>query len=167
MSIYRLLRLTSIGKNGWSTDEKENGIYGDTDFDSEICYNGAIYDESTGIYYLSARYYDPEDGRFLTRDSYRGNTANPMTWHLYAYCANNPVNYENPSGHVLANVIGGAFGAGIVQGASQADISLGFHYSSQSWGGLPSAQSSRRCRGYWSKASTPGQKLLLKSYITR
>lgn len=37
-----------------------------------------------------------------------------MTWHLYAYCANNPVNYENPSGHVLANVIGAAFGAGIV-----------------------------------------------------
>ena len=81
---------------------------------------------------MNARYYDPEDGRFISQDSFRGEVNAPGQWHLYAYCANNPVNYENPSGHVLANVIGGAFGAGIVQGASQADISLGFHYSSQS-----------------------------------
>lgn len=42
-------------------DEKENGIYGDTDFYSEICYNGVIQDEGVGFYYLSARYYDSED----------------------------------------------------------------------------------------------------------
>ena len=92
------------------TDFGETSIYGDTDFYNEICYNGAIYDESTGLYYLSARYYDPEDGRFLTRDSYRGNAVNPMTWHLYAYCANNPVNYEDPSGHAAHHIIGALIG---------------------------------------------------------
>ena len=84
----------------------------DTDYYNEICYNGAIYDESTGLYYLSARYYDPEDGRFLTRDSYRGTATNAMTWHLYAYCANNPINYDDPSGHIaISRIIGGVIGA--------------------------------------------------------
>ena len=94
------------------TDFGETSIYGDTDFYNEICYNGAIYDESTGLYYLSARYYDPEDGRFLTRDSYRGTATNAMTWHLYAYCANNPINYDDPSGHIaISRIIGGVIGA--------------------------------------------------------
>ena len=57
------------------------------------------YDETTGLYYLNARYYNPEDGRFLSEDTYRGETNEPDTQHLYAYCADNPVNYVDPSGH--------------------------------------------------------------------
>lgn len=66
---------------------------------NEVCYTGGIYDSTTGLYYLNARYYNPEDGRFLTEDTYRGETKEPDTWHLYAYCANNPINYIDPSGH--------------------------------------------------------------------
>ena len=94
------------------TDFGETTICGDTDFYNEICYNEAIYDKSTGLYYLSARYYEPEDGRFLTRDTYRGSAGRPSTWNLYTYCANNPINYEDPSGHFpVAQVIGGTLGA--------------------------------------------------------
>lgn len=94
------------------TDFGQTNIYGDADFYNEICYNESIYDKSTGLYYLSARYYDPEDGRFISRDRYRGNLANPSTIHLYAYCANNPVNYEDPSGHIaLSRIVGGIVGA--------------------------------------------------------
>ena len=57
------------------------------------------YDETTGLYYLNARYYNPEDGRFLSEDTYRGETNEPDTQHLYVYCADNPVNYVDPSGH--------------------------------------------------------------------
>ena len=66
---------------------------------NEICYAGGIYDQSTGLYYLNARYYNPEDGRFLTEDTYHGENDKPDTQHLYVYCANNPVNYVDPSGH--------------------------------------------------------------------
>ena len=94
------------------TDFGQTNIHGDTDFYNEICYNESIYDRSTGLYYLSARYYNPEDGRFISRDSYRGNLTNPSTLHLYAYCANNPVNYEDPSGHIaLSRIVGGIVGA--------------------------------------------------------
>ncbi len=93
------------------TDFGQTSIYGDADFYNEICYNEAIYDRSTGLYYLNARYYDPEDGRFLSRDSYRGDSGNPSTLHLYTYCANNPVNYEDPSGHVwISRIVGGIIG---------------------------------------------------------
>ena len=69
------------------------------DFDNELCYTGQVYDKETGLYYYNARFYDPEDGRFLTQDTYRGEQMEPDTLHLYAYCANNPVNYVDPSGH--------------------------------------------------------------------
>ena len=69
------------------------------DFDNELCYTGQVYDKETGLYYYNARFHDPEDGRFLAQDTYRGENMEPDTLHLYAYCANNPVNYVDPSGH--------------------------------------------------------------------
>ena len=84
------------------TDFGETIIHGDDQAKNEVCYTGGIYDQSTGLYYLNARYYNPEDGRFMTEDSYRGEIMNPETGHLYVYCANNPVNYVDPSGHFAA-----------------------------------------------------------------
>lgn len=36
--------------------------------------------------------------------SYRGESNEPDTLHLYAYCANNPINYVDPSGHLSVKV---------------------------------------------------------------
>lgn len=97
------------------TDFGETTIEGDNKAGNEVCYTGGIYDSTTGLYYLNARYYNPEDGRFLTEDTYRGETKEPDTWHLYAYCANNPINYTDPSGHGPVGIIVGGligFGAG-------------------------------------------------------
>ena len=60
---------------------------------NRILYTGQQYDQETGQYYLRARYYNPVVGRFLQEDTYRGDGLN-----LYAYCANNPVVYYDPSG---------------------------------------------------------------------
>ena len=81
------------------TDFGETTIHGDDQADNEVCYTGGIYDQTTGLYYLNARYYDPEEGRFLTEDTYCGENDQPDTQCLYVYCANNPVNYVDPSGH--------------------------------------------------------------------
>ena len=90
------------------------------DLDNEICYTGQIYDQSSGLYYYNARFYDPENARFLTQDTYRGEATQPDTLHLYAYCANNPINYVDPTGHFKkhwwnkVSTVGGAVDAILV-----------------------------------------------------
>ena len=81
------------------SDFGETEEFGDTDFYNEIAYTGGIYDESTSLYYLNARYYNPEDARFITQDTYRVQSDESTSLHLYAYCANDPINYIDPSGH--------------------------------------------------------------------
>ena len=71
---------------------------------NEVQYTGAIYDELTGLLYLNARFYDPATGRFISQDTYRGERDDAGTWHLYVYCANDPVNYVDPSGHVKITI---------------------------------------------------------------
>ena len=62
---------------------------------NRLLYGGQQYDPEVGQYYLRARYYNPVVGRFTQEDPYRGDGLN-----LYAYCANNPVTYYDPSGYV-------------------------------------------------------------------
>ena len=67
--------------------------------DNPIRYRGYYYDQDTGLYYLNARYYNPELRRFISPD----DTAylDPETvdgLNLYVYCCNDPVNYADPSG---------------------------------------------------------------------
>jgi len=56
--------------------------------------------DATGLYYYGARYYDPELGRFLTRDLFNGIFANPQSLNQYTYCLNNPLKYTDPTGLV-------------------------------------------------------------------
>ena len=65
------------------------------DIENRLTYTGQMYDGETGQYYLRARFYNPVTGRFLQEDVYRGDGLN-----LYAYCANNPVKYYDPSGYM-------------------------------------------------------------------
>ena len=100
-----------VGEDGTSPvayDYDDFGVtktIGDSIFFNEVCYTGGIYDVSTGGYYLNARYYNPNNGRFITQDTYRGEVNKPETFNLYAYCYNNPVSYIDPLGNVPANIL--------------------------------------------------------------
>ena len=43
--------------------------------------------------------YDPKIARFLQEDTYRGDPNDPLSLNLYAYTANNPITYYDPTGH--------------------------------------------------------------------
>ena len=62
-------------------------------------YCGEYYDKETEEVYLRARYYEPGVGRFITRDTYTGESDEPLSLHLYTYCENDGVNAWDPSGH--------------------------------------------------------------------
>jgi RHS repeat-associated protein len=49
----------------------------DDDFINETKFTGAIADTSTGLYYMNARYYNSNTGRFLSQDSYKGSAYEP------------------------------------------------------------------------------------------
>lgn len=87
----------------------------DGSFYNEILYTGAVYDSSTGMYYLSTRFYDSECGRFTSRDSVRGSVDNPLSLNIYAYCVNNPLKYNDEEGEmptvVITALIGGTLSA--------------------------------------------------------
>jgi len=72
--------------------------------DNTTTYAGYQYDESTGLYYVNARYYDSTTARFLTEDSYTGEKNDPLSLNRYTYCVNNPLKYYDPSGHIAVAV---------------------------------------------------------------
>jgi len=83
--------------------------------------SGEQYDPDLGLYYLRARYYNPNSGRFLSRDPLDGNAIDPASLHKYLYAGGDPVNGLDPSGWVTVTKpqggLGGAIGewAGIIQ----------------------------------------------------
>lgn len=62
-------------------------------------YCGEQFDETTGLYYLRARYMDTSTGRFISQDSYAGSISDPVSLHKYLYANANPVTYTDPSGY--------------------------------------------------------------------
>ncbi len=62
-------------------------------------YFGQQLDSDLGFYYLRARYYKPDSGRFWTMDTYDGTSEDPLSLHKYVYCKNNPISGIDPGGH--------------------------------------------------------------------
>ncbi len=68
-------------------------------------YRGEQYDSDLGLYYLRARYYNPNTGRFMSRDPEAGNSFNPATLHKYLYAGGDPVNRLDPTGRLFENAL--------------------------------------------------------------
>ncbi len=84
-------------------------------------YRGYMYDQETGFYYVSSRYYDPEVGRWLNADTPDVLTATPNALtdkNLFAYCDNNPVVRADHGGEFWNVVIGAAVGGLINAGTT-------------------------------------------------
>ena len=93
-----------------------------------IRYRSYYYGTETGFYYLQSRYYDPETGRFLNADGLLGANQDLLSYNLYAYCSNNPVNCSDPTGRValecvILGIATAAFiGTGMILGAVGAQV---------------------------------------------
>jgi len=99
-------------------------------------FTGQRLDDSTGLYYYGARYYDAALGRFIQADTIVPAPGNPQALNRYSYTLNNPLKYVDDSGHFafLPVLIGGVVG-GVIGGATYA-LSAG---SSFQWGEMGAA----------------------------
>jgi len=66
----------------------------------EYGFTGQRYESESGLLYLRARYYDPDSGRFLTKDPL-GVSAGP---NAYIYVGNSPINFTDPLGLFFKNI---------------------------------------------------------------
>ena len=82
-------------------------------------YRGYVYDAETGLYYVSSRYYDPEIGRWINADNQISTGSDLTGLNLYAYCGNNPVNRNDPTGEAWWHW---ALGAAVVAVAAVATV---------------------------------------------
>lgn len=69
-------------------------------------FTGEVQDARSGLVYLRARWYDANDGRFVSRDPYAGVASVPSSQHPYQYALNNPVLQTDPSGRCVGYLWG-------------------------------------------------------------
>ena len=66
--------------------------------DNAYLYRGEQFDSDLGLYFLRARFMNPDSGRFWNMDTYAGRSNDPITLHKYFYAHANPVMGYDPSG---------------------------------------------------------------------
>ena len=125
------------------------GAVSETEYGSEYCeesfevlcnpfrYRGYYYDTETDFYYLNSRYYDPAVGRFLNADGvdFLGTDEGLLSYNLFAYCLNDPVNRTDDSGNlsiknwikigVGAIALGAAIALTVATGGGAAAVAIG------------------------------------------
>jgi RHS repeat-associated protein len=69
-------------------------------------YTGQRQEAEIGLYYYNARWYDPALGRFVQADTIVPNSNYPLAYDRYAYVYNNPIRYNDPSGHTVCDEYG-------------------------------------------------------------
>ena len=98
-NVVQLLDETGNVTKTYEYDSFGNEVNPDKKDENPFRYCGEYYDKETEEVYLRARYYEPGVGRFITRDTYTGESDEPLSLHLYTYCENDGVNAWDPSGH--------------------------------------------------------------------
>lgn len=58
-----------------------------------------------------ARFYSPALGKFTQPDTLIPGMGNPQNWNRFSYVGNNPINYNDPTGHIRVEDDGGGSGS--------------------------------------------------------
>ena len=123
------IKLISYSYDAWGnfTTAYHNTGENSTAVKNPFKYRGYYYDSETGFYYVSSRYYDPEICRWISPEPNMYKSAfdigsGLIQYNVYTYCANNPVNFSDPTGEFLLTVILVSAAAGVVVGGTGGGI---------------------------------------------
>ena len=92
---------------------------------TEYGFTGESYGDSTQLLYLRARFYNPADGRFQSRDTWGGDVNRPFSMNKWSYVNGNPINQTDPTGLTPLQMgylegfskTGPAFGSAAIEGS--------------------------------------------------
>ncbi|MCM1499074.1 MAG: PKD domain-containing protein [Clostridium sp.] len=91
-------------KDGHAVERFSYGTYGELlkgpITKIRFLYNGSygVATDSNGLYYMRARYYNPDIKRFINQDIKVGDIGSSQSLNRYAYCEGNPVSMVDPFG---------------------------------------------------------------------
>ncbi|MDK2825466.1 MAG: hypothetical protein PWQ63_1569 [Methanolobus sp.] len=90
-----------INESGLEVERTEYYPYGEVQSGGleKYGFTGKENDADTGLMYYGARYYSPEYRVFVQPDTMLPDPYNPQVLNRYAYSLNNPLKYNDPSGH--------------------------------------------------------------------
>ena len=131
------IRFTS-NSSGNEASQTDYDPFGNKRYDNSIPpkyqFQEQYLDEESDMYYMRARYYDPVNGQFISRDPIDGMVNNPQTQNPYAYALNNPINLSDPSGEMAIGLcVSANLGAGIY-GTCSFCIGIAKDSNSSNWG---------------------------------
>ncbi|MGG4438650.1 DNRLRE domain-containing protein [Priestia megaterium] len=119
--------------DAWGNVQKQV-TSGQQDIKNPFTYAGYMQDDETGMYYLIARYYNPEQGVFLSADPDPGDEDDSITQNGYNYANNNPVMYFDPDGNMAIVAVYFVPGLGEVALAATGAVILGgITYKAGTW----------------------------------
>jgi len=91
--------------SGKVTDRYQYSAYGELlgstgDTDTPFLFNGrdGVVTDTNGLYYMRARYYNPEIRRFVSQDTLLGVVIDGQSLNRYAYVQGDPVGFVDPLG---------------------------------------------------------------------
>ncbi|MGC7846925.1 RHS repeat-associated core domain-containing protein [Desulforudis sp. 1088] len=97
--------------NGAVTDRYQYAPYGELvghegTSDTPFLYNGrdGVMTDANGLYYMRARYYDPEIRRFVNKDVLVGSIEKAQSLNRYAYVNGQPVSQVDPLGESYISI---------------------------------------------------------------
>jgi RHS repeat-associated protein len=77
---------------------------------TDFTFTGQRADNYTHLIEMGARWYDPQLNRWISPDSIVPQASNPQAWNRYAYVANNPLRFSDPTGHCWDPITGSTAG---------------------------------------------------------
>ena len=97
-SVRQLTNLAGSITDTYNYDAFGNLLNSTVTTPNNYLYRAEQFDSDLGWYYLRARYYNPNTGRFMSRDPEDGYIDKPTSLHKYLYSNGDPVNLIDPSG---------------------------------------------------------------------
>ncbi|MBP9694902.1 MAG: hypothetical protein KBD73_00600 [Candidatus Magasanikbacteria bacterium] len=129
-----------LGSTNLVTDDTGNIVetldyypYGESRVDNRVGdtndkrkYIGQFYDDTTGLTYLNARYYDAKRGQFISSDPASFKTpekflTDPQQFNFYSYGRGNPIRFSDPKGETVGDFVGGFLNAYLTN-----NVTMGF-----------------------------------------
>jgi len=96
-----------LGGMAFSTSSSGNATLGYYAYGRRRAWSGSIptrhqftgqYIDDTSLYYMNARYYDPEIGQFISPDTLVPDPSNLFDYNRYMFVRGNPMKYNDPTG---------------------------------------------------------------------